>query len=382
MKKIALVLSTGFAMFSMFFGSGNLVFPLLVGQQSGGHYLLSGLGIFLTGVLVPFLGVLGMMLCKGSLQEFFRSIGKTGTFLFSLIALVLIGPFGVIPRCLTVAHGALEQVFPSAPLVWSCFGFCLITYFLTVKREKIVPLLGAVLTPVLLLSVLLIAFFALVKNPLPQISTEVLSWSSFKVGFLKGYHTMDLLAAFFFSTFVISHLQTTKSEEMCERSLLRTFFQSSCVGGGLLMVVYFFLVLLGSIYAPELAAIAPQEMFGYVAFKTLGVFAGPCMCVAVVLACLTTAVVLAALFADFLRKDILREKIGSKTSLAVTLFLGFLMSTLDFSGIMTFLGPVVEVIYPALIMLTFVNIAHRMWGFKNSHWPTTLTLAAKVCFAF
>ena len=382
MKKYALILSTGFAMFSMFFGSGNLVFPLIVGQQSGGHYLLSALGIFLTGVVVPFLGVLAMMLCKGNLSEFFRSIGRVGTFVFSLIALVLMGPLGVLPRCILVAHGAFLQVFPSASLIWVSLSACVVIYFLTVNKNKIIPVLGSFLTPVLLLSILVIFVLALVKGSLPVVTGGEFAWSSFKVGFFQGYQTMDLLAAFFFSTFVIGHVQRASPEDTSEKASLKTFLKSSCVGGGILTIVYFFLVLLGSIYAPELKGIAPQEVFGFIALKTLGVYAAPCMCLAIVLACLTTAVVLASLFADFLHKELSQEKVGHRLSLGVTLLVAFAMSTLKFSGIMNFLGPLISMIYPALIMLTIVNISHRLWGLKNSHWPTTLTLVAKICSAF
>ncbi len=70
MKNTWLVVSTGFALFSMFFGSGNLVFPITVGLESEGHYLPAALGILLTGVAVPFLGVLGMMLYKGDIYSF------------------------------------------------------------------------------------------------------------------------------------------------------------------------------------------------------------------------------------------------------------------------------------------------------------------------
>jgi LIVCS family branched-chain amino acid:cation transporter len=252
-------------------------------------------------------------------------------------------------------------------------------YFLTINRNKIVPVLGTVLTPVLLLAIFAIAIVAVFRESFPMaVSHSGASWNAFKIGFFQGYNTMDLLASFFFSTFIIEHLHSTKKEGTCEKTSLTTFFRSALVGGGLLALVYCFLVVLGSIYAPELAQIQPQEMFGYVAFQTLGSYAAPCMCIAVVLACLTTAVVLSALFADFLRKDILQNKIGNKTALGITMILAFFMSTLKFSGIMMILGPVVEVIYPALIMLTIVNVIHKLWGLKNSHWPTTLTLAAKI----
>jgi len=232
---------------------------------------------------------------------------------------------------------------------------------------------------VLLIAIFAIAIVAVVREPLPVSSSwDGASWSAFKYGFFQGYNTMDLLASCFFSTFVIEHLQNTKKGDVCEKTSLATFFRSALVGGGLLALVYFFLVVLGTIYAPQLASIQPQEIFGYVAFQTLGSLAAPCMCIAVVLACLTTAVVLAALFADFLRKDVLQNKIGNKVALFITMVIAFFMSTLKFSGIMMILGPVVEIVYPALIMLTIVNIIHKLWGLKNSHWPTTLTLAVKI----
>ncbi len=161
MKNKWLVVSTGFALFSMFFGSGNLVFPITVGQESEGHYLLAALGILFTGVVVPFLGVLGMMLYKGDIYSFFSCFGKRGTFLFSFLALALMGPFGVLARCLTVAHGALLLLLPNASLPLTSILMCVVIYFLAVNKNKIVTTLGTVLTPFLLLAIAMIAFFGL-----------------------------------------------------------------------------------------------------------------------------------------------------------------------------------------------------------------------------
>lgn len=382
MKKKFLILSVGFALFSMFFGSGNLVFPLMVGQQSEGHFLLGFTGIFLTGVMVPFLGILGMMLFKGSTNEFFSSLGRIGTFIFSFIALSLMGPFGVLARCLTVAHGAIQMVFPSASLVITSAVLCGIIYVLTIRRNKIVSVLGSVLTPILLLSIAAIAFFAFKDGSFAsQTVSEVGGFSALKNGFLCGYQTMDLLASVFFSTFILDHLQTAgvKAGIPCEKTSLKVFLRASLVGGGILAGVYFVLVALGSVHSKALINVHPQEMFGYIAKQTLGAFGAPCLCIVVVLACLTTAIVLASLFAEFLRKEVCREKIGGKSSLGVTLVIGFVVSTIGFSGIAQFLGPIVEIIYPALIMLTVVNIVHKFWGIKKSHWPVTLTLAARLC---
>lgn len=379
MKDKWLVVGTGFALFSMFFGSGNLVFPITVGKESEGHYLLAALGILFTGVIVPFLGVMGMMLYKGDIYHFFSCFGKKGTFLFSFLALALMGPFGVLARCLTVAHGALLLLIPNASLPLTSLFLCITIYFLTVNKNKIVTTLGTVLTPFLLLAIAVIAFFGLHNGTPPQIVTSG-GWNALKNGFFQGYQTMDLLAAFFFSQFVIQHLYSKLSSDVGESSLLKHFYKSSLIGAALLSSVYFALVLLGWIYSPLLLEATPQEMLGTIALESLGAIAAPCVCMAVLFACLTTAIVLTSLFADFIRSDVSREKIGNKPALLITLGIGFAVSTLDFAGIAKFLGPILEAIYPALIALTLVNIANKFFGIKSSHWPFTVTLAAKLCW--
>ncbi len=378
MKKLGLVVSTGFALFSMFFGSGNLVFPITVGQESGGHYLLAALGILLTGVVVPFLGVLGMMLYQGDIYSFFSSFGKKGTFVFSFLALALMGPFGVLARCLTVAHGALLLLFPNASLPLSSFIMCVLIYFLTVNKNKIVSLLGTILTPFLLISIAMIAFFSLQQVEMP-VATQIGGWSAFTNGFFQGYQTMDLLAAFFFSQFVIKHLYQKAAQSTQESSPLNTFFKASLVGAGILSSVYLVLVVMGWMYSPLLFQQRPQEMLGLIAMESLGSMAAPCLCVAVIFACMTTAIVLTSLFADFLRIEVSKDKIHHSVALLITLGIGFLVSTLEFSGIAKFLGPVLETVYPALIVLTVFNIASKFFSLKSTHWPFTLTIMAKLC---
>lgn len=375
MKSKTLILSTGLAMFSMFFGSGNLVFPLLVGQSSQGHFGLAAFGLLITGVLVPFLGILALFLFRGDSNEFFGRLGKPAVFWFPLIALSLMGPFGVLARCITVAHGAFRMILPSVPLwLFSAIG-CLVIFLLTIRKNKIVSLLGIVLTPLLLGSLAAIAFFGFASVDLPTAAVTG-GWKSFKEGILQGYQTLDLLAAFFFSGFVIKHLQEHKASQ--EGASLPIFLRSSLVGAGLLSAIYCVLVILGSMYAPQLASIAPEDMLGYIAQQSLGSWAAPLVCVAVVLACLTTAIVLASLFADFLRKEVTKDRIPPSVALTTTLGIAFCISTLEFSGIAKFLGPILEAIYPALITLTVVSIFHKLWGWKTIRMPFAVAILAKL----
>lgn len=377
MKSKTLILSTGLAMFSMFFGSGNLVFPLVVGQLSEGHFGLASIGILITGVLVPFLGILAMLLFNGSANDFFGRLGKPATFWFPLIALSLMGPFGVLARCITVAHGAFRLLVPDTSLWIFSIISCGIIFFLTVRKNRIVPVLGSILTPILLVSLAAIAIFGLASTDLPVMNPNG-AWNSFKTGIFQGYQTMDLLAAFFFSAFVIKHLENQKMVQNNPSSSLPIFFKSALIGAGLLSVIYFILVLLGSMYAPQLAAVPPQEMLGFVAQKALGAWAAPVVCIAVVLACFTTAIVLTSLFAEFLRKEVTKDKINSATALTTTLVIAFFVSTLEFSGIAKILGPILEVTYPALIVLTVLSIFHKLWGWTSVRMPIAIAFVLKL----
>lgn len=378
MKTKSLVLTTGFALFAMFFGSGNLVFPLLVGTQSQGHFIVSSLGIIVTGVLVPFIGVLAMLLYKGDTQEFLGTMGKPAKFWFPLIALSLMGPFGVLARCITVAHGSFTLLFPECSLILFSIIFCSTIFLLTANKSRIIPFLGSTLTPFLLLSLFGIIAAGVWYGEKPQ-AENVHTWSAFQTGALQGYQTMDLLAAFFFSTFVINHLSKKFAANTDKHALFKVFIKSALLGGGLLSIVYCGLVYLGSAFALELQNITPQTMLGVVAQKTLGNISAPIVCTAVVLACFTTAVVLTSLFADFFRQEVCREKINDIGSLLITLLIAFGISTLEFSGIAAFLAPILETLYPALIVLTVVNIANKLCGVTLRRWPVVLTFIAKLC---
>lgn len=378
-KELLVIVSTGFALFAMFFGSGNLVFPIAVGVESEGHYVVASLGVLCTCVIFPLLGMFGMMLYKGDINGFFSCFGKRGAFLFSLVALSLMGPFGVLARCLTVIHGALLLMVPTVPLAVTSLVMCFVIYFLTANKNKIVTILGTVLTPFLLLAIAAIVFFGLSRGFLPE-SVSINGLDAFQNGFFKGYQTMDLVASFFFSGFVIKHLYQAVSPDPSQSSPMKLFFKASLIGAGLLYVVYFALVMLGWLYAPVLSTTPPQEMFGRIALESLGSMAAPCVCLAVVFACLTTAIALTSLFAEFLRREVAQEKIGNNLALLITLGIAFVVSNLEFSGIANFLAPILEMIYPALITLTVVNIVCKLYSVKASHWPFTLTLLTKLCW--
>src|SRR5262245_55918616 len=102
-------LSIGLAMFSMFFGAGNVIFPLAVGQFAGDKNLFATLGLILTAAVMPIAGVMGMILYDGNYRDFFGRLGKIPGFLLALIIITLLGPLGSTPRCIALSYTTFKS---------------------------------------------------------------------------------------------------------------------------------------------------------------------------------------------------------------------------------------------------------------------------------
>ncbi|HXF29491.1 MAG TPA: branched-chain amino acid transport system II carrier protein, partial [Chlamydiales bacterium] len=366
------IISVGFAMFSMFFGAGNVVFPLIVGTLAQDRALYALLGLVITAVGVPFLGLFGMTLFEGDYRAFFARLGKWPGFLIILVIMGLIGPFGAIPRCITLSYSTVKLFFGETPLLIFSVVSCVLIFLLTVKKSRITDVLGYILTPLLLVSLAVIIIKGALIHPEPSTGEMESNMQSFLNGLLYGYHTMDLLGAFFFCAVVIDAL---KALGKSHRSIHHNTYLASTVGAGLLAAVYVGMCFVAAMHSMDLTEVPADQLLGKLALSVLGPYAGVITCTAVALACLTTAIALSAVFAEFVHNDIVQDRLNYEWSLAATLVVTFVISTLEFNGILLFLAPIVQVIYPALVMLCIVNIAYKLWGFKYVKLPVALTFA-------
>lgn len=246
-SRLNLVLTSGLAMFAMFFGSGNLVFPLAIGAETTSNVMYSIIGVAVTGVCVPFLGLLAMILFDGDRSAAFSYIGKWPAFLLTLAMLSLMGPLGVAARCIIVAYGGIAQFFPEISLEIFGIIWSVITGGLILSKGGWINIIGRYLTPVLLVSIAFIVgagfWYA------PSLGASSLSVKeSFMVGLNQGYQTMDLLAAFFFSVTVVNYLRKAL-EGAPIKEVLQMSLGASFVGALLLMLVYIGFVVLGAFYS-------------------------------------------------------------------------------------------------------------------------------------
>ena len=58
------VVFIGTMLFGMFFGAGNLIFPVHLGQEAGNALCPATLGFLATAIGLPFLGIVAMGLSK------------------------------------------------------------------------------------------------------------------------------------------------------------------------------------------------------------------------------------------------------------------------------------------------------------------------------
>lgn len=360
------VLTAGFAMFSMFFGSGNLVFPLLTGQLTSDQSSWSTFGFIITAVVVPFLGLMGMILYDGNYTRYFSRLGKIPSAVLIFIMLALIGPFGVVPRCVTVAYGGISLLAPRFSYAAFSLIFCFLIMGLIWSRNRVVDVIGLVLTPFKLGGIALMMGVGLWYGE-PALPGALSSWPAFKEGFFLGYQTMDLMAGFFFSSTTVYYLRhQLKHEENPEKTLIRLSVISSLIGAGLLSLAYIGFVQLGAKYAPILQSVKPEEMVVQIAFNSLGVLALPVIAVTMAVACLATAVILCSVFVDYLQDHITKNKINHSYLVISTVSIAFAMSLLGFSTICQWLGLVLTVAYPALIALSIVNVIKPDQSWKGA----------------
>lgn len=374
--KLPLSLSTGVAIFSMFFGSGNVVFPLLLGAQTGAQVPWALLGLTISAVGAPLLGLLSSVLFQGDPKAFFYRIGQIPGYIVVLLILGLLGPIGVIPRCFTVAHAAVMPYFPGLSLFMFSILCGALTLFLLWRREWVLEILGVWLSPLLILTLLVIIGVGMVQAP-PLPASHYGPLEATIEGLVVGYNTMDLMASILFSVSIWLLLK----EAVPEKQLVPTYVKASIVGGGLLGLIYVGLSYISATHASHLTSEMPVRILADLSIYLLGDKLGLMANIAIFLACLTTIMSLALAVVDVLHVETMNTWIGKKLpySYGVMMFICVLVSVifsnLGFEKIMGFLVPILQICYPALIVLAICNILYKLYDYRWVKIPVYGTLA-------
>lgn len=361
------VVATGLAIFSMFFGAGNVVFPLVIGRYAGDKNFYAVIGFLVTAVCVPFLGLMSMVLFNGDYKKFFSRLGKIPGAFVIFILMALIGPLAAIPRCIALSYTTVKSFLPGTTLFYFSLISCVVIYFLAMRKSKVVHVLGRFLSPILLISLAVIIIKGFWGSPPAKFVYGSRRTFLFQ-GIFEGYNTMDMLAAFFFSSVVILGLKRRRlsngNGEADKYSLIQGTLKAGLIGLSLLAAIYTGFSYVSAFYAQHLGGVESDALISAIAFHTLGAYAGIIACIAVSLACLTTAIALSVVFSEFLRVQVLYNRVGYRSTLLLTTVIAFAFANIGFAGIVRLIAPVLRVCYPALIVLAIMNIAYKLWDIQ------------------
>jgi len=285
----------GSLVFGLFFGAGNLVFPVLMGREAGAASPAAATGFLLTAVGLPILGVVASAMAGAdSLQSLLRPVSGRLSLWFTCALYLTIGPLFAIPRTATVSYevGIRPLVGEGhTPLFLFSVAFFALTALAARRPGRLMDWVGRYLTPVflVLLSALVIASFVAPMTTTPAAPSGPYASAPLARGLVDGYSTMDALASLAFAVVLVD--ATRRLGVKGPRRLAVELGKAGLVGGLGMAVVYATLAHVG---ATSVGAVAVADNGGVVlAGVSLHYFgvAGQYLIAAIVLtACLKTAI--------------------------------------------------------------------------------------------
>ena len=352
MKQTRETLITALALFSLFFGAGNLILPPLLGFKAGESWWLVGLGFGISAVLIPIFGIVAHARLQGTMFDFAKPISPK----FSLLYCYLIYAISISlpsPRTASVTHEiAVLPIFESSSLITSLIYFLLVFVFV-MNRAILLDVIGKYLTPAILL--VLLAIVGITVYQLPFEFGESQFQNPISSGILEGYQTFDAIGAVVSGAVIIVSINL-KNGKMSYADKRKRIARAGWLAGLGLFVVYVSLILTGALYRdlfPE--GLSRTALLSGISKAALGNAANLFLSVLVSLACFTTAVGIVTGAADFAKSQFPAYKNAYLATALIGSLFGVLMGQFNVAYIIAVALPALMFIYPITIVLIFLN---------------------------
>lgn len=356
-KNILNLLIISFALFSMFFGAGNVIFPPYLGVISGRDFLSSALGFIITGAGLPILGILAIAKAK-DFDNFANKVFPSFSMILGVAIMLAIGPGLAIPKTAALTHEiGILSILPDVPLWASIIGFFLVTLFFSLNPKDVIHKLGSILTPLLLISliVLIVKGIFVPIGSIPNLSLE----NSFGRGFVEGYQTMDALASVMFAVVILKNVKNTLNQE--GGALTKSTAITGLLAGLGLGIIYLGMIYIGACAS---SAITPDmtksQIVIYIADTILGSWGKIFLALIIGLACLTTAIGLTTTAGEYF-ENITKGKLKYRQIVVITCLISAFIAYNGVDKIVAYSVPVLLVLYPVIISLILLNVL----SFKN-----------------
>ncbi len=379
-------------LFGMFFGAGNLIFPLILGAKAGKDMPLALLGMLVSAVGFPLLGIISMGISKSEgLLDMAGRVSKGFAYFFTCALYLTIGPLFAIPRC-----GATSFAVGFAPLsgehktlfqlIFTLLFFAAVLIF-SLRPSKITDTVGKWLNPIflLLLSVLVFAVLLRPANGVSQVPvSEDYARGAVFSGFLQGYDTLDVLASLAFGIIVINVIRGYGVENPSD--IAKSTVKSGVFSMTFMAVIYAVIALAGtecySLYADRLSNpdFTGGDAFSVIAEHYFGRAGLVILALTVTFCCLKTAVGLVTSCSETFVEMFPKGPKYKTYAVGFSVF-SFAVSNIGLSNIISFSAPVLYLLYPLAIVLVLLNLFGKFFKNRQCVFVTTMlfTGAAALC---
>ena len=347
-KKLLDTIIIGFALFAIFFGAGNLIFPPYLGVTAGENWGITTLAFLISDPLLSIIAVMVVAALGGSALNVGRRVHPLFASALAAICVLLIGPIFAVPRTGASTHEIFVQsYFPSAPQWITSLVFFGIVLWITYKENSVMDAIGKYLTPILLLILFLIFVGAVLQPNASFAATD--RTGLFAQGFKEGYQTMDVLGAPLLAGVVMKDI--TRRGYLNKKDQFRMMFGVGIVAFILLALVYSTLAYSGASMSTVIDSTAQRAaMLTTIVKNLLGSWGQLAMGLAVCFACLTTAIGLTTTCGQYF-EEVSKGKISYKKTILVTVAVEFIISLVGVDSLINLAVPVLTFIFPIMIAL-------------------------------
>ena len=347
-KKLLDTIIIGFALFAIFFGAGNLIFPPYLGVTAGENWGIATFAFLISDPLLSIIAVMVVAALGGSALNVGRRVHPLFASALAAICVLLIGPIFAVPRTGASTHEIFVQSYvPEAPQWITSLVFFGIVLWITYQENSVMDAIGKYLTPILLIILFLIFVGAVLQPNASFAATD--RTGLFAQGFKEGYQTMDVLGAPLLAGVVMKDI--TRRGYLNKKDQFRMMFGVGIVAFILLAVVYSTLAYSGASMSTVIDTTAQRAaMLTTIVKNLLGSWGQLAMGLAVCFACLTTAIGLTTTCGQYF-EEVSKGKISYKKTILVTVAVEFIISLVGVDSLINLAVPVLTFIFPIMIAL-------------------------------
>jgi len=381
MKKLTIkeYLLLGSMLFGMFFGAGNLIFPVYMGQLSGANSIPAIIGFCMTGVGLPLLGIAAIGISKSEgLFDASKKVSTWFSYFFTVILYLSIGPLFAIPRTATVSFTTGITPFITAGqtqlglFIYTLIFFALVLLF-SLRPSKIMTWIGKYINSiflVLLFCLLALSFIKPIGSFTSVQPTDGYISQPFFTGLLEGYNTMDALASLAFAIVLINAIKEFHIKDAKE--IAKITLKSGVIAVALMALIYFGLTILGA----QSVLLQGASENGGVALAILakhyyGSVGNVLLAGIMIFACLKTAIGLVTSCAETF-VEVFPKTVSYRIYAIGFTLISFLLSNFGLDRILKYSLPALLFLYPITIVFVLLLLVGSFVGENKIIYQSTI----------